>query len=210
MSTATTPQLSRRCRTSPSAISATGCSPTPPTRHALTALAPGLTPEMAAAAAKICARKTSSLIARKCRVITSFRDTIGLPGRLSTRLQPNHPPTTPRGIAASVVDGLMYGCGRRGDRRQSGLRFHSRHDRTAAPARRDPRRARTSRPKPACSPTSPPPSRYPRGAPVDLVFQSIAGTEAANASFGVDLGAAAAKAGRPRAVAASAARSATT
>ena len=78
---------------------------------ALTALAPGLTPEMAAAVAKISRAQDLVLIARKCRVITSFRDTIGLPGRLSTRLQPNHPTDDPAGIAASVLDGLMYGAG---------------------------------------------------------------------------------------------------
>lgn len=51
------------------------------------------------------------LVAQKCSVVTKFRDTIGLPGRLSVRLQPNHPVDDLKGIAASIIDGLMYGCG---------------------------------------------------------------------------------------------------
>src|SRR5688500_8772619 len=77
----------------------------------LTALAPGLTPEMVAAVAKLCRSQDLVLIASKCRVVTRFRNTLGLPGRLSVRLQPNHPTDDPRGIAASILDGLLYGCG---------------------------------------------------------------------------------------------------
>ena len=75
------------------------------------ALAPGLTPEMAAAVSKLMRNQDLVLVARKCRVVTRFRDTIGLPGRLAVRLQPNHPTDDARGIAASLLDGLLYGCG---------------------------------------------------------------------------------------------------
>ena len=78
---------------------------------ALTKLAPGLTPEMVAAVSKLMRVQDLILVARKCRVVTRFRDTIGLPERLSTRLQPNHPTDDPTGIAASILDGLLYGSG---------------------------------------------------------------------------------------------------
>ncbi|MFN9505141.1 MAG: ethanolamine ammonia-lyase subunit EutB, partial [Rubrivivax sp.] len=77
----------------------------------LAALAPGLTPEMAAAVSKLMRVQDLVLVARKCRVVTAFRDTIGLPGHLAVRLQPNHPTDDLRGVAASMLDGLMYGCG---------------------------------------------------------------------------------------------------
>ena len=77
----------------------------------LSALAPGLTPEMAAGVSKIMRLQDLIAVAAKCRVTTAFRNTIGLPGRLSTRLQPNHPTDDPAGIAASIIDGLMYGAG---------------------------------------------------------------------------------------------------
>ena len=81
------------------------------TEDALRALAPGLTPEIVAAVSKICRVQDLILIAQKCRVVTKFRNTVGLKRRLSTRLQPNHPTDDPTGIAASIVDGLMYGNG---------------------------------------------------------------------------------------------------
>ena len=81
------------------------------TEKSLAALAPGLTPEIVAAVSKICRVQDLVLISQKCRVVTKFRNTIGLKGRLSTRLQPNHPTDDPTGIAASIVDGLMYGNG---------------------------------------------------------------------------------------------------
>ncbi len=81
------------------------------TSEALKALALGLTPEMAAAVAKISRNQDLMAIAAKCRVVTRFRDTIGLPGRLSSRIQPNHPTDDPRGILASVIDGLLLGSG---------------------------------------------------------------------------------------------------
>ena len=78
---------------------------------ALTALAPGLTPEMAAAVSKLMRNQDFIAVARKCRIVTAFRNTIGLEGRLSTRLQPNHPADDPKGIAAVVLDGLAHGAG---------------------------------------------------------------------------------------------------
>src|SRR5437773_656740 len=77
----------------------------------LAALAPGITPEMAAAVSKIMRNQDLILVAQKCRVVTAFRNTIGLPGRMSTRLQPNHPTDDASGIAASLLDGLLYGSG---------------------------------------------------------------------------------------------------
>jgi ethanolamine ammonia-lyase large subunit len=74
-------------------------------------LAPGLTPEMVAAVSKLMRNQELITVARKCEVVTKFRNTIGLKGRLSTRLQPNHPTDDARGIAASIVDGLLYGNG---------------------------------------------------------------------------------------------------
>ena len=78
---------------------------------ALAALAPGLTPEMVAAVSKIMANQDLILVASKCEVVSRFRNTLGLPGRLSVRLQPNHPADDLRGIAASMLDGLLLGCG---------------------------------------------------------------------------------------------------
>src|ERR687884_420701 len=79
--------------------------------ESLAALAPGLTPEMVAATSKLMRLQDLILVAQKCRVVTRFRNTLGLPGRLSTRLQPNHPTDDPKGIVASIIDGLLYGNG---------------------------------------------------------------------------------------------------
>src|SRR5215469_4295318 len=81
------------------------------TTETLHALAPGLTPEMAAAVSKIMRLQDLVTAAAKCRVVTKFRSTIGLPGRISTRLQPNHPTDDLKGIAASILDGLSFGSG---------------------------------------------------------------------------------------------------
>src|SRR3954469_20516918 len=81
------------------------------TAPALAALAPGITPEMAAAVSKISRLQDLMVMAAKCSVVTRFRNTVGLPGRLSVRLQPNHPTDDPRGIAASILDGLLLGSG---------------------------------------------------------------------------------------------------
>lgn len=153
----------------------------------LTALAPGLTPEMAAAVSKICRNQDLVLIAQKCRVVTKFRNTIGLPGRLSTRLQPNHPTDDPTGIAASIVDGLMYGNG------DAVIGINPATDSisavTALIDMLDEIIQRYDIPTQSCILTHVTTSieAINRKAPVDLVFQSIAGTEAANKSFGVDL-----------------------
>ena len=88
------------------------------TSERLAALAPGLTPEMAAAVCKIMRLQDLVTVGAKCRVVTRFRSTIGLPGRISTRLQPNHPTDDLKGIAASILDGLTLRQRRRGDRRQ--------------------------------------------------------------------------------------------
>jgi ethanolamine ammonia-lyase large subunit len=98
---------------------------------ALAAVAPGLTPEMAAAVSKIMRAQDLILVAKKCRVVTRFRNTLGLPGRLATRLQPNHPTDDRKGIAASILDGLLYGNGDAVIGVQSGNR-QSRHPRGAA------------------------------------------------------------------------------
>ena len=81
------------------------------TPDALAALAPGVTPEMVAAVSKLMRNQDLILVAKKCRVVTRFRNTIGLPGTMAVRLQPNHPTDDPAGIAASILDGLLYGCG---------------------------------------------------------------------------------------------------
>src|ERR1700743_1377595 len=81
------------------------------TPERLVALAPGITPEMAAAVSKLMRLQDLIAVAQKIRVVTRFRTTVGLPGRLSARLQPNHPTDDPLGIAASIVDGLLLGSG---------------------------------------------------------------------------------------------------
>ena len=154
---------------------------------ALTALAPGLTPEMAAAVSKIMRLQDLIAVAAKTRVVTRFRNTIGLPGRLSTRLQPNHPVDDPRGIAASVLDGLMYGSG------DAVIGINPATDSveamTALLEMLEELRLRTGAPIQSCvlSHVTTALKAMERGAPVDLVFQSIAGTEAANRAFGVSL-----------------------
>lgn len=153
----------------------------------LASLAPGLTPEMVAAVSKICRNQDLVLIARKCRVVTRFRSTIGLKGRLSTRLQPNHPTDDPTGIAASILDGLMYGSG------DATIGINPATDSVPAVTTLvhmlDEIIRRYEIPTQSCVLTHVTTSIavIERGAPVDLVFQSIAGTEAANRSFGVSL-----------------------
>jgi ethanolamine ammonia-lyase large subunit len=154
---------------------------------ALTKLAPGLTPEMVAAVSKLMRIQDLVLVARKCRVVTRFRDTIGLPGRLATRLQPNHPTDDPTGIAASILDGLLYGSG------DAVIGINPATDSVPAVSallRMLDDVIRTyAIPTQACVLTHVTTSIevINRGVPVDLVFQSIAGTEAANRSFGINL-----------------------
>lgn len=157
------------------------------TEASLSALAPGLTPEMVASVSKICRIQDLVLIAQKCRVVTKFRNTIGLRKCLSTRLQPNHPTDDPTGIAASIVDGLMYGSG------DAVIGINPATDSIAAVTTLvemlDEIIRRYDIPTQSCVLTHVTTSieAINRGAPLDLVFQSIAGTEAANKSFGVDL-----------------------
>jgi ethanolamine ammonia-lyase large subunit len=157
------------------------------TTESLTRLAPGLTPEMVAAVSKLMSNQDLILVASKCRVVTRFRNTIGLPGRLSVRLQPNHPTDDPKGIAASILDGLLYGCG------DAVLGINPCSDSVVAIEsllRMTSELIETYRiPTQACvlGHVTTQLKAIERGVPVDLVFQSIAGTEAANASFGVNL-----------------------
>lgn len=153
----------------------------------LQALAPGLTPEMAAAVSKLMRNQDLILVARKCRVVTRFRNTIGLPGHLSVRLQPNHPTDSPRGIAASMLDGLLYGAGDAviginpvSDSLPSLVELLRLLDEVIQ---------RFEIPTQSCVLThvTNTVQAIEMGAPVDLVFQSVAGTEAANASFGISL-----------------------
>jgi len=154
---------------------------------ALEAVAAGLTPEMVAAVSKLMRNQDLIAVAAKRRVVTAFRNTIGLRGRLSIRLQPNHPTDDPRGIAASIVDGLLLGCG------DAVIGINPATDSVAA-ARTllfliDELRDRYAIPTQSCVLThvTNTVELIDRGAPVDLTFQSIAGTEAANRSFGIDL-----------------------
>ena len=154
---------------------------------ALESLAPGLTPEMAAAVSKIMRLQDLVAVAAKIRVVTRFRNTLGLPGRLSTRLQPNHPTDDPRGIAASIIDGLIYGSGDA----VIGINPVSDNLHTLETLLHMLDRVidRYRIPTQSCvlAHVTTQIEAMRRGAPVDLVFQSIAGTEAANASFGVNL-----------------------
>lgn len=153
----------------------------------LAALAPGLTPEMVAAVSKIMRIQDLILVAQKVRVVTRFRNTIGLRGRLSTRLQPNHPTDDPAGIAASVLDGLLYGNG------DAVIGINPATDSTSGICELlkmlDAVIQRYEIPTQSCVLTHVTTSiaAIERGAPVDLVFQSIAGTQGANESFGISL-----------------------
>ena len=157
------------------------------TGDVLEALAPGLTPEMAAAVSKIMRLQDLVTVAAKIRVITRFRNTIGLTGRLSTRLQPNHPTDDPKGIAASIIDGLMYGSGDA----VIGINPVSDNLQTVETLLRMLDRLRESYQIPVQScvlaHVTTQMEAMRRGAPVDLVFQSIAGTQAANSAFGVNI-----------------------
>jgi ethanolamine ammonia-lyase large subunit len=153
----------------------------------LARVAPGITPEMAAAVSKLMRHQDLILVARKCRVVTKFRNTIGLPGHLSVRLQPNHPTDDLRGIAASMVDGLLYGAG------DAVIGINPATDSVPALTRLvhmlDELIGRLGIPTQSCVLThvTNTVQMIEQGAPVDLVFQSVAGTERANASFGIDL-----------------------
>jgi ethanolamine ammonia-lyase large subunit len=157
------------------------------TGEVLEALAPGLTPEMAAAVSKIMRLQDLVSVPAKIRVITRFRNTVGLPGRLSTRLQPNHPTDDPKGIAASIIDGLMYGAGDA----VIGINPVSDNLPTVETLLRmlDRLRETYQIPTQSCvlAHVTTQMEAMRRGVPVDLVFQSIAGTQGANAAFGVTI-----------------------
>jgi ethanolamine ammonia-lyase large subunit len=143
---------------------------------------------MAAAVSKLMRNQDLVLVARKCQVTTRFRNTIGLPGRLSVRLQPNHPTDDPAGIAASVVDGLLYGCG------DAVIGVNPATDSVASMETLVRQLAgvieRFEIPTQSCvlAHVTTALRVMERGAPLDLVFQSVGGTEATNRSFGVSLG----------------------
>ena len=153
----------------------------------LAAVAPGITPEMAAAVSKIMRNQDLILVAKKCRVVTAFRNTIGLPGRMATRLQPNHPTDDATGIAASMLDGLLYGSG------DAVIGINPASDNVAQVVQivtmLDAVISRYDIPTQSCVLTHVTNTlrAIEQGAPVDLVFQSIGGTEATNSSFGINL-----------------------
>ena len=147
----------------------------------------GLTPEMVAAVSKLMRNQDLISVARKCNVITRFRNTLGLPGTLSVRLQPNHPTDDPKGIAASILDGLLYGAG------DAVIGINPATDNITSLMdllhRVDEVRSRFDIPTQTCVLTHVTNTikAIEQRTPVDLVFQSIAGTEQANASFGVNM-----------------------
>ena len=156
----------------------------------LAAIGPGITPEMAAAVSKIMRIQDLILVAAKIRVVTRFRTTVGLAGRLSTRLQPNHPTDDATGIAASMIDGLLLASG------DAVIGINPVSDNPATVARLlrmiDSFRQRFRIPAQNCvlahiTTQIAAIQQFGQDAPLDLLFQSIAGTEAANASFGVNL-----------------------
>jgi ethanolamine ammonia-lyase large subunit len=154
---------------------------------ALVRIAPGLTPEMVAAVSKLMRNQDLILAAKKRPVVTRFRNTVGLPGHMSVRLQPNHPTDDVKGIAASMLDGLMYGCG------DAMIGINPATDSLNAITRLlvmvDEFRQRYNVPTQSCVLThvTNTIAAIENGAPVDLVFQSIAGTQKANESFGISL-----------------------
>jgi ethanolamine ammonia-lyase large subunit len=154
---------------------------------ALARLAPGLTPEMVAAVSKIMRHQDLILVASRCRVTSGFRNTLGLPGRLATRLQPNHPTDDATGIAASILDGLLYGSG------DAVIGINPATDNVAQVVRLlamlDDVIQHFGIPTQSCVLTHVTNTlqAIEQGAPVDLVFQSIGGTEATHQSFGISL-----------------------
>jgi ethanolamine ammonia-lyase large subunit len=153
----------------------------------LSRIAPGITPEMAAAVSKLMRNQDLVVAAKKCRIVTRFRNTIGLPSRLSVRLQPNHPTDDLRGIAASMLDGLLYGCG------DAVVGVNPATDNLSGLIgllnMLDDVRRRFDIPTQSCVLTHVTNTirAIEQGAPVDLVFQSIGGTEKTNTAFGINL-----------------------
>ncbi len=159
----------------------------PDAANAIAAISRAITPEMAAAVSKIMRNQDLIAIARAITVTSGFRTTVGLPGTLATRLQPNHPTDDPRGIAAATLDGLLLGCG------DAVIGINPATDSPQATADLlmllDEIRSRYAIPAQSCvlSHVTTTIELIERGAPVDLVFQSVAGSEGANKAFGVDI-----------------------
>lgn len=157
------------------------------TTHVLAQVRAGLTPEMVAAVSKLMRNQDLILVAKKCQITSAFRNTLGLPGRLSTRLQPNHPTDDINGIAASMLDGLLYGSG------DAVIGLNPATDNVPQAMRllqlMDEVIQRYQIPTQSCVLTHVTNTLecIEQGAPVDLVFQSIGGTEATNSSFGFNL-----------------------
>jgi ethanolamine ammonia-lyase large subunit len=154
----------------------------------LTTLAPAITPELAAATSKIMRNQDLIVAAKKCHITTAFRNSIGLPGTMAVRLQPNHPTDDPEGILASIIDGLLYGAG------DAVIGINPAVD---SPARIehlnrliDDLINKFAIPTQGCVLTHVTTTLdlMAKGVPVDLVFQSVGGTEAANRGFGISLG----------------------
>ncbi|MFC4231875.1 ethanolamine ammonia-lyase subunit EutB [Parasediminibacterium paludis] len=155
--------------------------------HTLAAIAAGLTPEMVAAVSKLMRNQDLIALAQKCEIITKFRNTIGLHGRFSTRLQPNHPTDDPKGIAASMIDGLLYGSG------DAVIGINPATDSPAATSTLlhmlDHVISTYNIPTQSCvlCHITTAIQCINQQAPVDLVFQSIGGTQKTNESFGISL-----------------------
>ncbi|AMN50088.1 ethanolamine ammonia-lyase subunit EutB [Psychrobacter sp. P2G3] len=157
------------------------------TRDEIAQLKYAFTPEMVAAVSKIMRVQDLILVAKKCQVVTKFRNTIGLDGCLSTRLQPNHPTDDMLGISASIIDGLMYGNGDAviginpaTDNLQNLSELLKLLDHVIS---------EYQIPTQSCVLThiTSAIQLIEKKVPVDLVFQSITGSEKANTSFGIDL-----------------------
>jgi ethanolamine ammonia-lyase large subunit len=157
------------------------------TSEVLRKLSRGITPEMAAAVSKLMRNQDLILVAKKCQVTSAFRNTIGLRGRMSVRLQPNHPLDDAKGITASILDGLLLGSG------DACIGINPAGDDPAVIGGLlrllDDIITRLRIPTQACVLTHATTTLglIDQGLPVDLVFQSVAGTQSANRSFGIDL-----------------------
>ncbi|MET0465492.1 MAG: ethanolamine ammonia-lyase subunit EutB [Chitinophagaceae bacterium] len=155
--------------------------------YSLAQLSPGLTPEMVAAVSKLMRNQDLINVAQRIEIVTRFRNTIGLSGRMSTRLQPNHPTDDEKGIAASIIDGLMYGSG------DAVIGINPATDNPDIVIKLlrliDELRTRFGIPIQSCvlSHVTTTLQAIGLGAPADLVFQSIGGTEKTNTSFGINL-----------------------
>ena len=153
----------------------------------LSHIARGLTPEMVAAVSKLMRNQDLILVSAKCRVVTRFRNTLGLSGCLSVRLQPNHPTDDVRGVGASIIDGLLNGAG------DAVIGVNPASDNLRETSRilllLDKVRQKFDIPTQTCvlGHVTTTLKAIEGGLPVDLVFQSIGGTEGVNRSFGVSV-----------------------